>query len=50
MKGDVIQSINSNRITSIDDINTYLEGLESGETADVIIWRDSERYEATVTF
>jgi len=50
MKGDVIQSINSNRITSIDDINTYLEGIKSGETADVIIWRDSERYEATVTF
>ncbi len=48
--GDVVQAINSQRVASMDDINAYLDGMNSGDTATVVIWRDRELYEAELLF
>ena len=48
--GDVVQSINSSRISNMDDIKSIVAQMSSGETASLTIWRDRELYEATLAF
>lgn len=48
--GDVVQAINSSQVATMDDITSYLDGMSSGDTATVVIWRDRELYEAELVF
>lgn len=48
--GDIIQSINSNRISNKNDIRNNLDDMLAGETAIIVIWRDRELYETEVVF
>jgi len=48
--GDIVQSINSNRVSTIDDINNHLGQMRSGDTMPIVIWRDRELYEANLEF
>ena len=47
--GDILLSINSIRITSVDELNTALLSLTAGDSVSVIIYRNQKQYSATVT-
>ena len=47
--GDLLLSIDDQRITSMEDLNAILYNYEVGETVEVIIYRTGERYRAELT-
>lgn len=48
--GDVIQAVNSNRVSTIEELNELLSKVGSGQVVSFVIWRDREQYEASVEF
>ena len=47
--GDMLLSLDSQRITSMDDLKSILYDREVGETVEVIIYRKGERYQVPLT-
>ena len=47
--GDILISVNDTRITSTDELNTFLYGCEVGDTVTVIIYRSGRQYSVELT-
>ena len=47
--GDMLLSLNGQRITTMDELKSILYDREVGETVEVIIYRSGERYRAQLT-
>ena len=47
--GDVILSINDEEVTSVSEVTTGLEAVQSGHTARVLVWHPQDRSEEYLT-
>jgi serine protease Do len=47
--GDVILSINDKEVTSVSEVTTGLEAVQSGHTARVLVWHPQDRSEEYLT-
>lgn len=48
--GDVIQEINSTEVSTMDQVQSVVAKMASGETASLTVWRNHELYEAELVF
>ena len=47
--GDILISINNQRITDMDSLNTVLYAHDAGDTVNVVIYRSGKQYSLTLT-
>ena len=47
--GDILISINNQRITDMDSLNTVLYAHNAGDTVNVVIYRSGKQYSLTLT-
>ena len=48
-QGDILMSIDGNRITSMEELKTYLYNCEVGQTVEAIIYRSGQQYRLELT-
>ena len=47
--GDILISIDDNRVTSMEELKTYLYSCTAGQTVEVVIYRDGQQYLVELT-
>lgn len=47
--GDILLSVDDSRITTMDELNAALYSYEVGDTVDVVIYRNGQQYQLTLT-